>query len=321
MANKIPVGATVARTYDFAFRNFLPNLGAIWMPFLLLAVAGLFLSKAQLPFWVAFASQSAAFDPSSPASDAAMQNLISEMTKLGPYLSLSMLIVYASLSSMFVGLTKEALELRKGNAFLQMPFATPVWMLIGAYLLLMLILVGIYIGFFILILILVGISSLASHLSSALSILLTIGLVLAGIAGWCAMIVAAFRLSFLLVPLVVAEESISFRRGRQLTRGNFWRIFIVWLAVFVPMMFASVAYMIFLFGGDLLPPLNALDNPEAIAAWPQHFALVFQHLVEQRLNWWFVYLPIELIFSAIFYGLWAGVSAFSYQALAAGEPA
>jgi hypothetical protein len=38
IVNKIPVGATVARAYGFAFGNIVNNLGAIWIPATILYV-------------------------------------------------------------------------------------------------------------------------------------------------------------------------------------------------------------------------------------------------------------------------------------------
>ena len=56
------------------------------------------------------------------------------------------------------------------------------------------------------------------------------------------------RLGFYLAPIAVAEGRISIARNWQLTSGNFWRIFAVALAVFLPFLLLNILVTGVLFG-------------------------------------------------------------------------
>jgi hypothetical protein len=299
MSGKIPVGMTVARAYRFAFANILNNLGAIWLPVVLLWAVSLFLF---LP--LTNATPQLANDPSA-------------LLRLAPRFILFGFALLVLVTAQVAPLTKEALGLRTGNAFLQFPFGAATWRLLASYLLFCLAMIAIYVA--ILILALIGglaLGVVASSGKGAATTLLVgsvgfIGLVTA----FCAIIFIVVRLSFLIAPVVVAEGRISLSRAWLLTHGNFWRIFIILLSVVIPFIILDFAYIYGIYGANIFPPVSALGSAQALSAWQVHQQqTAFETMRWSQQHWYIVY-PPGLLFGLILYGLFAGISAFAYRSL------
>ena len=71
------------------------------------------------------------------------------------------------------------------------------------------------------------------------------------------MIFAVLRLGFLLTPVVVAENRISLRRPWELSRGNFWRIFAIALAIVIPLALLAFLLMLLVVGWAPFGELHA----------------------------------------------------------------
>jgi hypothetical protein len=299
MTGKIPVGATVTRAYRFAFMNIVNNLGAIWLPVVLLWVVSLFLF---LP--LTNATPQIANDPGA-------------LLRLAPRFILFGFAALVLVTAQVAPLTKEALGLRTGNAFLQFPFGAATWRLLASYLLLCLAIVAVYVA--ILIATLIGglALGLAASSGKGAATTLVVGIVgfLGIVAAFCAIIYIVVRLSFLIAPVVVAERRISLMRAWLLTHGNFWRIFIILLSVVIPFIILDFAYIYAIYGANIFPPVSALGSAQALSGWQTHqqqSALVTMRWSQQH---WYIVYPLGLFFGLILYGLFAGISVFAYRSL------
>jgi len=288
---KIPVGKTIAYAYSFAFGNIFNILGVAWFPYLLIGVGGYFLLMPYI---------------------AAVQQFMTsqDMSSLGTsflLLPVFVLLAVVCISMVTVEVMKEALGMDPGRKFFHFSLDKPVWRLIGAYLLLILIMIGLGIAGAIVLGILAFIAGTAdAGLAVAVSSIGGVVLVLA-------MILVAVRLVFLLPAVVVAENHISLKRGYHLTYGNFWRIVGIVLAIVIPIALVQSAIQMAVFGPDLMATsIMPNDSPEDMAA-------KLQMLQTELKSGLFILVPLWLIVSIINLGLTAGAGAFAYKALTGGS--
>lgn len=306
MANKIPVGATIARAYGFAFGNILNNLGAIWVPVAIVWAASFFFYRP----YMEHALQAGSGDP---------QAMLHSMRFVG----VGFLLTFLLLTAQIAALTKEALGLRAGNAFLQFPFGPAMWRLLANYVLFILAMLVIYV--------IVAIAAIVGGIvlgvvagqaaAPAGKPIVALAIAALAIAVSCALIYIATRLSFLLAPVAVAEQRITLIRGWELTRGNFWRIFLIVLSVLLPLLLLEIVYILALYGTDFFPRPGTLGSPEGMAQWQQHNRQLSLHGMEVTQRYWFIVYPLGLLFALIVYALFAGLSAFAYRALVPESPA
>jgi len=298
MIDKIPVGATIVRAYGFAFGNIVSNLGAIWIPAVLLWVAMYFFYRPHS----SMAVQAAFGDPQA-------------MARALPYFFAAFLVMFVLLTCQMAALTKEALGLRTGNAFMQFPFGAPMWRLLANYVLFALAMIAIYVAVFVALLVgALMLGLVASQISgTAEKLILALVSAIGVIVVLCGTAYAAVRLSFLLAPVAVAEQRVTIVRGWQLTRGNFWRIFAILLSVLIPLIMLDLIYVYAIYGRDFLPPMGA--GPDALAQWQQHQQQVAAAAMERTQQYWYIIYPLGLLIGAVLYGLFAAISAFGYRAL------
>jgi hypothetical protein len=284
---KIPVGKTVAYAYSFAFGNILNILGVAWFPFLIIGVGGYFL---MMPYIAAVQQFLTTQDVSSLGSTFLL-------------LPVFVILVVVCMSMVTVEVVREALGMDPGRKFFYFSLDKPVWRLIGAYLLLMLILIGLGIAGAIVLGILVWLAAMAD--ANAALLVSSVG----GVILVLAMFLIAVRLVFLLPAVVVAENHISLKRGYHLTYGNFWRIVGVVLAIVIPLALVQSAVQMAVFGSDFMA-MNIMpsDSPEEMAAKLQ----VLQTQLQSGL---LIMVPIWIVVSIVNLGLTAGAGAFAYRAL------
>ena len=160
----------------------------------------------------------------------------------------------------------------------------------------------------------------ASQGSVAGSVWLTIVAVvfLVGLGGAITYVVVRF--TFLITPVVVAEERIALFRSWEITRGNFWRLLTIGLGVWLPSFLAGFAYLYVVMGPDWIPPLHFPINPQDMVTWSQHATVLSQRAIEFSRRLWFVNYPAGLLFSVVSYGLSNGAMAFCYRAVVATKP-
>jgi hypothetical protein len=300
MAHKIPVGGTITHAYGFAFSNILNNLGAMWIP-------AAIMYAIMFVFRGSYANTVLSMSTNPQAALAGLQ-----------FLFIGMIVFGILIAAQIAGITKEALGLRTGNAWLQFPFGAATWRLIGAYLLYFIVLIVLYIGVFVVSLLFAGIAAGVAGTSGGNRGMLAgagIAAVIFVLFVCCAFIYIATRLSFLLAPVVIAEHKISLFRSWELTKGNFWRIFVVFLAIIIPLFVLEFAVLGAIYGSSLIPPIHPGVTPEELNAFSQHQ----RQMMANSQNWWFITYPLGLLVSVIFYGIFTGASAFAYRAVTASD--
>ena len=214
---KIPVGRTVEAAYRFAFKQFFAVLGIIWFPYLAVIAIIVTLAMAMLPGFI-HAAQQGTFPPAEAPGVIGLAILL-------------VLGLFVAGAMVRVGLMRRALGMQTGWIFVYFSFGAPVWRMLGAMILATLIILGIALASAAAVGIVWGISH--ALVGQAISGVLT------GVAAVVAVlfyIYAAVRLMFFLPAVVVAEEQIGLGRSWALGRGNFWRIVVVILAAFIPVM-------------------------------------------------------------------------------------
>ena len=297
---KIPVGATIAQAYRFAFGDFLKILGVMWPSMLLMWLPSLLMRKQM----TALSAQKAAQDYSS-------------LHALWPLLMLFYLVALVLIIVQVVGIAQLALGRHKGPVWFYFELGKPVWRLIGSFLLLILAfiagwiatLLGAFIFGFILALITKAVNTTA----------IAIGIsVLAVIALFCAYIYCWVRLTFLLIPVVAAqEEGLALGRSWTLGLGNFWRMFAVFLATVGPFIILECVFVFgFLFRGITFPPPHAAADQ--VAAYQAAVNARSAEMMNAIYSHWYIAYPLALIFVVVFYGLAVGAQCFAYRALTEG---
>ena len=280
--NRIPVGKTIGYAYGFTFGHLGTIIGIAWLPLVLIGVLQF------LPY--AFGG-----NPMLPAEDATAAG---RQALEGLATSLLTLLLY---SIIYVPVTQHALGLRHGTPIVHLALGAPELRVMGAIILFIVVFIGMVLG----VAVLAGILGLVGAATGKAAIF---GLIaaLVFLAAFFGFIYAIVRLSFLLVPVTVAEGHISLTRGWLLTRGNFWRIFVVLLAIVVPILLLHLAGMLAIVGPGLFAPLPA-GAEAAGRAFSQRFAVLGQHMP--------VYIGLNLILAPFGIGLGQGAAAFAYRSL------
>ena len=298
--NKIPVGQTIGHAYSFAFKNFFSIAGLIWFPFAILAAGTAAMSMISVDFPRAIFS-----------SDTAAMGRIWYM--IVPF------YVFATVLSfvLIVAITQYALGLRAPSYF-YFTLGKPVWRLLAAFVLVFLLIIAIVavvaIGA-----LLIGMAVAAatgvtpgSKPTGGTAAALGIGAIIAFIVIYCGFIYVVVRQTFFLTPVVVAEDRIGLGRAWQLGRGNFWRMFLILLAIFLPIVAVEIGVLLGFVMHGLPPTATQGATPEQIAEWST------QTLAHMK-QYWFVLVPCYFAFLTIIYGLLCGAQAFAYRALVSAE--
>jgi len=283
---KIPVGQTVEVAYRFAFRHFFAVLAILWFPYFVVIAIIVALGAAMVP-GIIRELQADAF----PAS--AVPGLIG----LGILAWLGLIVAGAMVR---VGLMRKALGMQEGRVFLYFSFAAPVWRMLGALFLAVLVLIGIGLASAAAVGIVWGIGRAVFGQGTAGAI--------TGVAGVIAVlwyIYASVRLVFFLPAVVVAEEQIGIGRSWSLGGGNFWRIFVVALAVIIP--------VVLLFGILGLIVGTSMTVPLAEPTTPHDVVKLIAQRLSAAVSPFAVLLDIAYITALA--GLWTGAVAGAYRAI------
>lgn len=284
--NRIPLGKTISYAYSFTLSQLGSIIGLAWISLVAIAI---------LQFLPYAAGGDPMATPANPiqAGQHAIQSL-----------GISILVLVLT-SIMYVAVTRLALGTRPSGAIAHFALGGPEFRTFGAIFLLGLVIFGIAIGLAIAAGIVVAVAN-AAH-NEALLALVLVAVVLIVL---CAVIYIAVRLGFLLVPATVVEEHISLSRSWLLTRGNFWSIFAVLLAVMVPIALIEIAGAAAIVGPGLFAPLpEGANASQALTARFTEFGHHAPMLIGLRL----LIAPFQL-------GLSMGASAFVYRVLTAPPP-
>jgi len=298
---KIPVGATIAQAYRFAFGDFLKILGVMWPSMLLMWLPSLLMRKQM----TALSAQMAAQDYSS-------------LRQLWPLIFLFYLVAIVLIIVQVIGIAQLALGRHKGPVWFYFDLGKPVWRLIGSFLLLILAFIAGWIatllGAFILGFILALITKALNIAAIAIGIS-----VLVVIALFCAFVYCWIRLTFFLIPVVAAqEEGLALGRSWTLGLGNFWRMFAVFLATVGPFIVLEFVFVFgFMFKGITFPPPHA--TADQVAAYQAAIHARSAEMMNAIYSHWYIAYPLALVFVVVFYGLAVGAQCFAYRALTEGE--
>jgi len=316
---KIPIGRTIGEAFDFALGRYLPILGVIWLPLALLMVAEYFILLpyfVQLFEFVQFAIQHAKDHPVPPP----------EMATMRPYIwSIDALAVVVSIWIQ-VGIAKTVLGTRTGPLFAYVPVDLAELRVIGGYLVFFAILYGVIIA--LAIVIGIGVAVVAALVSGGAYDFSNMGgtapWIFGGVALCVFALVAAFtyievRLLFLLVPATVAEKRFGLWRSWELSRGNFWRIFVVGIGTLSPLL---VLEFVLIFAFYILVILTIVANVAALKAHggthggPAAVAGFMRLLWNYAAVYGAVIAAIIVPLLPIFYGLRFSPSVFAYRSIA-----
>jgi len=294
---KIPVGATIAHAYRFAFGNFLTVLRAIAVPLAIqLIMMGLLIGR-MIRFMTALRDK----DPSAIAS-------------FGPLL-LFYLVLAVLFFMQFLAVTETALGLRPTPSWFYFPVGRKLWRLIGGFLLAMLAIFALAVAL-ILVTSLVGLALRAgintlppggAKLATAI-----MGLIFF-LLGFGGVIFLAVRFFFLLAPSSVAEQRLGVGRSWLLSRGNFWRALLIILSVVVPFMVVQYGAMFAVAG---LPPVPRGATAETLQAARMAWNIT---ALSAMTAYWYIALPLYAVFMVLYFGLVGAAQAFAYRTLTDGE--
>jgi len=286
--NKLPVGSTIGFAYKFAFGQLGTIIGLIWAPMVVIAVLRF------LPYGLGDTTLSPEQNPA--AFNAAQLRIV--------FFGLASLFFYACVC---VSVTQQALGLRKGGAIFHFALGRTELRLWIAFLLLTLILAMLLLGVYLATNGVVMLLARTGNIALAEGIM---GLML--FAGASAIMFALVRLSFLIVPVAVAEGTMGLERGWRLTAGNFWRISGVLFVVTLPVVVVTVCAIFGLIGGDLAK-LAAVAPKLTQEVLQNRMQVIISHHMAMMIG-------IDLIAAPFLLGLTLGASAFAYKTLAAASP-
>jgi hypothetical protein len=279
--NKIPVGQTIRFAYAFTFGEIGTVIGLVWIPTLLQAIASFFILGAYYPV----------------LADA----LDAGAAPTGPAALLPLLLVVVSMITMTmvgVAISQQVLGLRSGPVFAHLAFGSAEFKVFGGYFFLY----GLVIlSFFVLLMIAGAISAVGGAPAAALAF------VVAMLGGLAAAIYAITRLSYLLAPTVLDGADFGVLRSWQLTRGNFWRIFVVALATLLP-----ISIVIDIVSSVLLGPVGPQTVPPATVQAMLHSLAVD---LRDTLPHMPVLIGVGLVLSPLTYGLLFAPAAFAFRVL------
>jgi hypothetical protein len=287
--NKIPVGKTVAFAYNFLFTRFGTVVGITALPALLAATVD-YLVRSYIA--------------TEDTASAAGTNLLISIAGMG-----TTIFIWAVTS---VGVIRAALGQPLGSS----PYYFPVGMV-------ELRMFGAMLRFWLGVVVLIFLASLLSGFGLMLAGVPLDGssepepsaaVLIAGLITWAAFGYAIYtivRMGFLLSPTVVCEDK-GLQRSNDLTRGNFWRIVAILVALILPILFLlSIVGAVILraaLGNDYRRIIEDDGMDELIRR--------AEEAIAQNVLLWEVFNMMIFILAA---GLIYSAAAYAYQA-ATGKP-
>jgi hypothetical protein len=288
MTDKIPVGQTISGAYNFAFTRFLSILAIVWLPYAVFAAIAVGLALLAVP--------------DLPRMLMTHDIDIEAMMGLSRVVLLIAIIGFIMSSMITVGLQRKALGKQSATVWYYFSLGAPVWRMAAAFFLAGLVVV------FIAIVISGACAAIWVAAGSIPGAGWTVRIV-AIAAGICFLIYIATRLLFFLPAVVTAEETIGIERAWILSRGNFWRIVLVWLAVILP-----VAIAFWIVSRAVLGPL---------VPWPHaHMGTreILRMFATQSTAFAPLILAVEFVERVVILGVANGAVANAYLAVAGAPP-
>ncbi|MEI9886359.1 MAG: hypothetical protein WDN08_07615 [Rhizomicrobium sp.] len=291
--NKLPVGQTIRFAYVFTFAEIGTVIGLIWIPTLINSVAGFFVLRT---YYQAVADM---IDSAAPPPGGEL---------LLPFLLLVLTLLL--LAMIGAAISRQALGLRKGPAFVHFSFGRAELRVFGGFFGLYLLLLLFFIVFFG---VTVGAAAggvAAAAGNSGAAGLIGVGVSLLALAGLFAMIYIGVRLSFLMVPAVLDGHDFGLARSWELTKGNFWRIAAVGAATLLPVLLVIAVAETAILGPEFFVPPDPATAKDAAANLKQLAAQM--RAVQAHMP---LLMGLNFVVSPLLYGLVFAPAAFAYRIL------
>jgi hypothetical protein len=290
---KIPVGATIAHGYHFGFFNFPAVLRAIWVP---LAV--------QLALFFVLMGGLAQFMTAAQARDPAGSSILGELVLLYPLILIPFFAQVVSVMELTLGQRTEI-------PLFYFPLGRKFWRLLGGCIVAFLAIVALMVVASIIIFVLA--LAMDPRGSSGPRPWMAVGLAIFFLLLYGGMIFVSIRLYFLLAPVNVAEQQLGVRRAWLLSRGNFWRAFLIVVAILLPMII--VEYTV-IFAAIGLPPIPHGGDAQAyLVARTAWYGAMFSAFG----TYWYVSLPMFGVIMVLYMGVTGAAQTFAYRALTEDE--
>ncbi|HEY3638261.1 MAG TPA: hypothetical protein VGK90_08900 [Rhizomicrobium sp.] len=274
---KLSVLGAIRFAYGFVLEQIGAIIGLVWLPLVIVAILQF------LPYAIGTAYPSG--DPSQESG----------ATALNLAFSTAALVLYAMNC---VSVTRQALGLRQGTASIHFALGWPEWRMFVATVICGLILVaalGIYV--------MIGTALFSAAQATPLLAYLAGAYVIVGLfaVAW-----VILRFFFLLPPIVVVEEHVNFARAWMLSKGNYWRLLLIVLAVTVPLLIVQSVAIALIVGPGLFAPLP--QNAAAMSAALQlRMAMIDRHMPSM--------IGLALVLAPFSLGLVLGASSYGYRTL------
>ncbi len=287
---KIPVRDSIVYGYSFTFGHLGTIIGLIWLPMVIVAVAGYFVMSGF------YGSVPDAVSAGNPAAVGQSYLLVTAWW-------FASLLLYAM---MYTAVTRQAMGLREGPAAIHFHLGAAEMRVFGVILGLFAIALVFLMGDRALLALFKGLGAKVPALMSVGALLYLLGLL--------AIIYAIARLGFLAIPATVAEDTVALGRAWELSRGNFWRMVAVSLATLLPLFIVMSLAEVAILGSDFFLPKTMVANADA-AQRLQSMAAQMRAASGQ--------LPLlsglSFLLAPFLAGLTMAPAAFAYRALTAPE--
>jgi hypothetical protein len=297
--SKIPVGATIAQAYRFAFRDFLKIFGVIWVSWAILSAGGFLLRNQMADLSTAMAAHD-------------FHAIAHVWSIILPFY----LVVLALMLMQMIGIAELALGTHSGPRWFYFSLGGKLWRYVGSLLLTVLAMVVAWIGVLLGALPLGLLMGWINRAVPGLGIVTRLVSALGFVALWCAAFYAWLRLSFLLLPVIAAGESgMALGQSWTLGKGNFWRILVILLAVIAPFVALEAGFLFsfLMHGMPPFPPPHA--SPEQRMAFNVALQAHNTAMMNQVYGRWYITFPLIGIFTVLFYGTMIGAQCFAWRAL------
>ena len=294
---KLPVGRIVRLAYAFTFGEIGTIIGLVWIPALVTAVGGFF---AMGGYYGAMADATQSGVPMAGGPQFAFFFL---------YLVVALLLA----AVMAVAVGKQALGLREGPAIAHFALGGQEARVFGGFIALYLLIVMFSAAVLLLSAgggVAVAMLAKANPVATAVSAIVLAVLVIAGLL---AVLYISVRLSFLFIPAAVVDGEFGITRSWELTKGNFWRIVAIGLAVFVPVLLVVGGVELVILGPGYFALLQKMVQDQAHTAVYQAEQM---RLMLARLPF---LVGLQLVITPIIQGLMISPAAFAYRFLT-GKP-
>ena len=251
---KIPVGDTINFAYSNTFGNILPLLGLTWLPLAIAAGLSYYVQTLWFEWLAQFPSLIVTHGQPDPQ---ALMRMFSNMGGMAGLGFLTTLVTFFMSAVVGVAVTQQALRQRSGQTFVHLAAGSLEWRVFGGYIrsffaiLGLVALMGIGIGIAVALAAVVANSSGGSAIGSIIAAIVIIAIV-------CLTILTIVRMMFLLVPSIVMEPGKGgLARSYHLTRGNFWRIFVLFLVLVLPVAIVAGGIQNAIIGTSMMGPFES----------------------------------------------------------------